>query len=365
MYIVFICSLIALFLTWQESIGRLKGGMKIGFILVTFLGAIHYDYGNDYLAYYNIYELCTNIPFDLNDILSREVFKEPGWVLLCWMFKYLGGFFMMVAILNIVQNAIIYKFIVREVDVKWWPMAVFIYLFSTNLYLMSFSMMRQEFVTVVFLGMWRYIKERKWWIPLIVLYLCSFIHSSAIVLLPFSFWGFLPVNKGKIIGIIYVTILLSLWLFKDTLNSIFTYSLALDDSFSAYADTYSNDDNSMHIGLGFVMNMIPFVLAIVLLTSKFNYSGDKRRLVAMAAVSFLITPFGQIIPIIGRISMYFLIYNLGAIPLVYNNLKNNIIKYGLVAVYCFMILYDYYIFFHSEVWIDKYSTFHTIFSQII
>lgn len=364
MYIVFISSLIALFLTWQESIGRLKGGMKIGFFLVTFLGVIHYDYGNDYLAYYKLFESCTSIPFDLNDILSREVYKEPGWVLLCWMFKYLGGFFMMVAVLNIVQNVIIYKFIAREVDVKWWPMAVFIYLFSTNLYLMSFSMMRQEFVTIVFLGMWRYIKECKWWIPLIVLYVCSFVHSSAMVLLPFSFWGFFPVNKGKMIGITYVILLLSLWFFKDTLNSVFKYSLTLDESFSAYADTYGDDDNSMHIGLGFAMNMIPFVLSILFLSSK-QYPESQRKLVAMAALSFLITPFGQIIPIVGRISMYFLIYNLGAIPLIYNNLKDNLIRYGLVAIYCLMILYDYYIFYHSEVWIDKYTTFHTIFSQIL
>lgn len=364
MYIVFICSLIALFLTWLESIGQLRGGMKIGFFLITFLGAIHYDYGNDYMAYYHIYEQCTSVPFNLKEILSGEVFKEPGWVLLCWFFKCIGGFFVMVFCLNVIQNIIIYKFITKEVNFRWWPMAVFTYLFSTSLYLLSFSMMRQMFVMIVFLGLWTYIKEKKWWIPLFVLYLCSFVHSSAIVLLPFSFFCFLPVRNGKLIGGCYLLLLLCLWLFKDALNGIFQYALTLDEGFLDYADTYGNDDNSMHIGLGFVINMIPFVLSIFFLTCNNNYSEAQHKLVALASVSFLITPFGQIIPIAGRLVMYFWVFNLGAVPLIYDNLKNRILKIGLISIYCFMLLYDYVIFFHSDVWIDKYSTFHTIFSQI-
>lgn len=365
MYIVVTFSIIAVFLTYLESIGKLNAGMKCGFVLMAFLGAIHYDYGNDYMSYLRVYEECTSIPFDLSAILAKEVYREPGWVLLCWAFKYLGGFFSLVAVLNIIQNIVIYRFIKREVQSNWWPLAMFIYLFSTGFYLMSFSMMRQEFVMVVFLGLWKYIKERKWLFPLFVLYLCSFVHSSAIVLLPFSFWGFVPIRKGKLIGLFFVCILLVLWLLKDTLNNIFQYALNLDEGFSDYATTYGEQDNSIHIGLGFIVNMIPLVLAVFFMfQNKACYSSEQKLLVSIATASFLITPFAQIIPIVGRIGMYFAIFNIGAIPLIYGNVRNNICRLFFLSLFILMTLYDYFLFFNSAVWRDKYTVFHTIFSQI-
>ena len=110
MYIVIFVSLIALALTFLNSRGRLQGGMAYGFILLAFLGAIHYDYGNDYMAYYEKFEEINEKSFDIGLIFSGEVFKEPGWALLCYLFKPLGGFFVMVAAFNIVQN------IIREIE---------------------------------------------------------------------------------------------------------------------------------------------------------------------------------------------------------------------------------------------------------
>ena len=121
-------------------------------------------------------------------------------------------------------------------------------------------MMRQGFVLIIFLGMWKYIKDKKWWIPLIVLYLCSFIHGSATVLIPFAFWGYLPMRNTKYIGIGYVTLLVGLFLFKDSLNYIFEFAISLDDGFSEYADRYENDDKGLKFGIGFLINLIPFFL---------------------------------------------------------------------------------------------------------
>ena len=107
---------------------------------------IHYDYGNDYMPYYNVYKQVTSYRFDLSGILAGDYFREPGWVLLCWFFKPIGGFFMMVAVLNLIENMLVYRTIKIYVEKKWWPLSVFIYLFSTSLYLLNFSMMRQKFI---------------------------------------------------------------------------------------------------------------------------------------------------------------------------------------------------------------------------
>ena len=366
MYIVIFSSLLALLFTYLESKGQMRNGMKTGFFLVTFLGAIHYDYGNDYMSYLNLYNEVTNYNFDLKGILEKDNYKEPGWVLLCWFFKYIGGFFMMVAILNVIQNCIVYQFIKKYVERQWWPLSIFIYLFGTSFYLMSFSMLRQEFVIIVFLGLWSLIVKRKWWLPLITLYLCSHIHSSALVLIPFSFWGYLSVKKSKIIALIYALLLFTLWIFQDVLNDIFQFVLEMDEVFLSYADTYGTSKNErLHLGLGFAIYFIPFILSIAFLVSKQNKNSvQMKQLVALSAISFLVTPFGQIIQLVGRLSMYFSIYNLGTVPLIYGNIKNNIFKRVLLSLYIFVVLYDYFLFFRSPVWIDKYTHFHTIFSQL-
>lgn len=365
MYVVIFCSLIALILTFLESQRALKNGMKWGFIIVTILGMIHYNYGNDYMSYLDVYKHVTQYGFDLKGILNGDYYREPGWALLCWFFKPIGGFFMMVATLNLIQNIIIYDFIKNYVLKSWWPIAVFIYLFSTSLYLMSFSMMRQEFALIVFLGMWRFIEKRKFLIPLIGFWLLSFIHSSAIVLLPFSFWGFLPIKNGKLIGAIYALILLIIWFLQNILNDIFSYALTLDESFSEYAETYGTNKTGINLGLGFAINMIPFILSILLLINKNNeYSISQKLLVSLGTITYLITPFSQIIPTVGRLGMYFSVYTIGSFPLIYSNIKNPVIRHLLLGICLFMIFYDYLIFFRNPTWVDHFTEFHTIFSQI-
>lgn len=365
MITVISCSVIALFLTYLESRGQMRNGMKLGFMLLTILGAIHYDYGNDYMPYYELANQVTNQSFNLSEILSKDVFRDPGWVLLCLLFKPIGGFFMMVAVLNVIQNIIVYKFIKENVAQKWWTFAVFVYLFATSFYLMSFSMMRQMFVMIVFLGMWKYIIQRKWWIPLVVLYLCSFIHGSAKVLIPFAFWGFVPMKNAKYVGIGYGVLLVVLWFFKNTLNDLFLFTMTLNDGFSEYADTYGNDDTGLKLGLGFIINMIPFVLSLIFLMSKKNnYPSQAKSLVALCAISFLITPFGQIIRLISRIGVYFGIFSIAALPYIYDNIKNKTCRSVLLSLYILITLYDYYLFFTDSVYSEEYSTFHTIFQQI-
>lgn len=365
MYIVVFCSFLALLLTYLESINKMKGGMMCAFCILTILGVVHYDYGNDYMSYYELSEEITSLPFDLKRIMSGEYYQDPGWVILCFLFKPFGGFFTMVGCLNIIQNIIVYNFIQHYVDLKRKPFALFVYLFVTSFYLMSFSMMRQMLVTIIFLSMWKFIVERNWWIPLTVIFLCSFIHGSATVLLPFAFWGFLPMNNSKYLVIVYIVIFIIFWLFQDIVNNIFQFAIGLDDRFSEYVNRYNQNENSLNVGVGFIINMIPFILSIMFLfRNKGNDSYKQNSLVALGAISFLITPFAQIIPMVNRLSIYFGIFTIASIPLIYGIIKNKIIQSGLITLYILTTLYDYYLFFNKGVFADSYSSFQTIFDLI-
>lgn len=365
MFVVISFSILALLLTILESRGIIKGGMKLGFILVTVLAVIHYDYGSDYMSYLNRYKQITAVPFQFTSLLNGD-YSDVGWTLLNYAFSHFGGFFMLVAVLSILQNVLVYKIIANNVSRKWWPLAVCIYLFSTSFYLLNFSMLRQGLVIIIFLSLWPMIRDRKWLFVLSVLYICSSIHSSALILLPFAFWGFLPTKNNKLMVLAYIFLYFSLWLGKDFMNNIFNSMLVIDE-FDAYADTYDHEtgDGVSFWGIGFIINLIPLIIALYYIYTNHVGNSDNIRVVALASIGFIIAPFVQIIPLITRLAMYFSVYSIVSLPLTYGSIKNNILRYAFVAIYLFMLFYDYWKFFNVGVFVKSYSEFHTIFSVIL
>lgn len=364
MFIVSFTSILALFLTYLDTKRNTNEGIKCAFLLVTFLAVIHFDYGSDYLSYYEIYRDIVKYPFNFANILSGDVFKDIGWVFLSYFFKDIGGFFMMVAVLSIVQNFLVYNVIVNYVDKKWRTLSVFVYLFYTTFYLLNFSMLRQGLVICVFLGIWPLIQQRKIILSLIILLLCTTIHKSSLVLLPFAFWSFLPFRNNKLLAISLVICYLLLWFGGTFINQGLNSFLQVE-TFEKFANTYGNGNYHMKLGIGFVLNHIPLVLSIFYLMSKGdNISDVDRSVVMLATLGFIIIPFASIMLSINRVGMYFSVYQIIAIPKIYDNLKNAILKRVLLFILVFMTMYDYIIFFQSPTWIDKYSTFKTIFPII-
>lgn len=364
MYIVIFASIVAWIFTLLDSMGRMKSGMKWGFILITLLGCIHYNFGNDYIPYYELFKQVEDTAFDWNYIISRDFYREPGWILLCYLFKYLGGFFVMVAVLNIIQNTIVFRFIEKHIPKQYWALSMFIYLFNTGFYLLSFSMMRQEFVMIVFLGLWDLIKERKFIIPLVVLYCCSWVHSSAFILIPFAFWGFVPAKNGKVLSVIMLVlglIMISSVSLTKSILDYFSYYEELDE----WMDFYGKDSGfASNRGIGFIMNSIPFFVGLYYI---FKYSNQETQqkvlLVTLALLGFFIQPFSAIIPGAGRIGYYFTIFSLASVPISYNSIKDTLFRYSVLLLYIVMTLYNYREFFMpSSSYARYYDTFHTIFS---
>lgn len=363
MYIVVFCSLIALLLTYLESKHVLKGGMKLGFILVTLLGVIHYDYGNDYLDYYDIYNRIIDIPFDWYDLVNGNIYKDPGWALINYAFSYIGGFFMMVAVLNVLQNCFVYLFIKRNVNIKWWPIAIFIYLFGTNYYLLNFSMMRQGLAVCGFLAIWPFIIDRQWLKSIVLLWLLSLVHSSALVLIPFAFWGYIPVKRGRTIMCVFSTLFLFLWFSSEYINVIFE-GLTMFADFEEYSDAYSNDGGYESVGLGFIINLIPFIVSLIYIAKDKSNDYANRKLVLLASVGAMILPFGRIIHLVSRIGIYFGVYTLASIPIAYGSVRNRVIRWGLMFIFILMTLYNYWLFFNDGAFANSYREFKSIFSVL-
>lgn len=387
MIVVILVTLIAILLTNMESHGRLENGMFWGFVLVTFLGCIHYDYGNDYLEYLQMYKEITSIPLHFDYLWDNTYRHEFGWVLLNYLFSHLGGFYVMVAVLNIIQNAIYYSFIKDNVPQTQWTLAVVIYLMSGSLYIMNFSMMRQGLAIALFVWAWSFMKDKKLIPSLLIVAAAYSVHQSALILLPFVFFPYLKLKRGTI-SIIYIGLLMGLYLSSGYLSDTYDALLELEelqevDSSNKLQYYDNNNTETLSIGLGFFLNLIPFIIALwglFVYPSKEPAGGldeqeadeqsddelryidrDKRLLIVIAIVSFMITPFGMLLPMMTRLGMYFEALGVAAIPAIYSLLPNKLSYRILLGIYLFMLLYNYYGFFTSEVWGEKYSTFHTVF----
>lgn len=365
MYILIFVSLLSLFLTYLESAGQVKKGMAYGFGLLTLLATIHYDFGNDYMPYYNTYNQITAFSFNWDAILNQEVWKEPGWALLCYLFLPLGGFFTMVAFLSVLQNIIYYRFIKRYVAPKWWTFSVFIYLFSTSYYVLNMSMFRQGLAIALFVWAFTFFKDRKL-LPATLIVICAAsVHNSAKILLPFLLWGFVPFISKKItksVAIMFGILFLLLSFNGESVNAIFM-SFADFEDFQIYTNTYEGG-NSNSYGLGFVFNTVPFFMFLYYLLRNSKAEVWQIQLVALACIGTFIIPFGNILPMVTRIGMYFGVFTIAAIPIVYKWIYDKNLGRVVLMIYIMMTLYDYYLFFTDSAFVKYYTNFHTIFSVL-
>ncbi len=366
MYIVIFCSLVALLFTYLETKGLFKKGMLWGFILVTFLQIVKYDYGNDYIGYYQAYLKMIENDFNWQEIKDGVLHKDVGWALILYLFKPLGeyGFFVMEGIISILQGVVMYKFIRKYVPRSGWSFSVLIYLFSASFYLMSFSMLRQSLVMTIFFAMWSLIEQRKFIIPLIVLYLCSFIHASSIILFPFAFWGFIPMGKysSKFFTTAFLALFVCLFVYSNILHDIFLYAVDTSEKINEYYNNYKDGANITIGGIGFFLNFIPLYVSLKYIASSDNNKSSKL-LVALCSIGYIILPFGQIIQLIGRIGMYFSIFSILSLPIAYGQIKNSIIRAGLTSIFLLILIYNYITFFRNPTFIEKFGgEFSTIFS---
>lgn len=367
MYIVIFISIFAMLLAFGEASGRIKNGLFFGFVLVTILGCIHYNYGNDYMSYYEMYNYNTSVPFSIDYLQVDNLHdREPGWGLLNYIFKYLGGFYMMVAFLNIIQNTIYYRFIKNNVEKKYWGISIMIYLLSTSLYIMNFSMMRQGLSIALFVYAWEYLKEKRFIPSLIIILVASTIHQSAIVLLGFTLLPFLPLSRRQI-SIIFIVFVITLYLSGQFLNETFESFISNEGIQGVQTLDYYMKTNETVVtyGIGFVINLIPFVIAMWgLFFSKTQIDNQHKLLITLSMFSYIIAPFSQVLPMLGRFGMYFNAYSVAAIPFIYSLLPSKRLFGFLLGIYIMMLVYGYILFFQSPIWKNAYTTFHTIFEVL-
>lgn len=386
MYIVISTSLIAVLLAYLSRYKSFSKGLEVGFAIVTFIGCIHYNYGNDYVTYYRMWETIGSISF--NSLLDADIHGEPGWRLLNWIFKFKNGFFLLVALLNILQNYIFYRYINDYVPKRWQWLGLFIYLCTTTYYPLFFSMMRQALAMALSVAALMYLYpnksvENKKIVKntdyqqsspskpslkrligsFLIVLLATTFHVSAIVFVLALIVGYLKLDKLNIFALLILFITVALFFIPGISSTLLSFALDMEslDDYSSYTEV----GYETGFGLGFAIRSLPFIVSLYfLLFRNGELQNVEKQLVVISYLAFLTYAFISIATLFDRMGSYFSILHIAVVPILYSKIKIQPIRYLLILLLVFFIFYTYKSMFTSLVWKDTMYEFHSIFEVL-
>lgn len=359
MWIIITVSSLSLFLTILESKAALKHGMAVGFLLITMIAAFKYNYGNDYINYYYDFKDVARCSY-LSLLNADYTTSDVGWALLCKFLQPIG-YYNFIAIMAIVMNYIYYKFIKENVAKEDYWLAVFIYLFTFDFFLLQQTMMRQGLVIALFVLSYKYLKNKKIVIPIILVSLSIFIHQTAAILIPFIFLSLYDYSKiGKKTVIILLGILTIFIVSNSLLHNLLGNFMAID-LFSKYDLKYSVEEGNK-FGIRKCLEFIPFIVSLRYLIIDKTKNGP-RYMVILSTFATLIYPFSLLIQLVSRLSFYFEIFTIATIPITYKSIQSKIIRCSLLTLFILLTIYVYIDRFTDSVYTKSFLEYHTIFER--
>lgn len=367
MLVILFFSIIAIFLAFLDSKERMNGGMKIGIILMTIIAAIRYRYGNDYVSYLDDFTLIGK--YSISDIIFFQekmqfidpAFKDIGAAILYRICKPIG-FIGFIALITIFQGCVYYQFINENVPRKYYWLAVFIYLFDFNNYVLQMSMVRQALVIALFVWSWHFVKQGKYLVPILIALVSFTIHKSSIVLAPFVFLSMLSYKNGKVLTIVTLGLTGFFWLAAGTIGDMVGNIMDLE-LFQLYNDSYAMEETG-RIGMArLLLAFVPYLLTLVYFMKPQTENGP-RFLVFLSAVGTIILPFSFVIAMMSRLTYYFNIFMVAAIPITLTSVRRPILRLVSVGIFMLLTLYQYFDLFLHSVYTKSYATFDTIFSTL-
>lgn len=353
MNIVFLTIFFAILFAFLESKKILKNGLMISFFILFLFLSLRYDFGNDYIAYLNMFKEISNgiITIDFEDANAIEV----GWVYLCKFFKPFG-FFVMITFLAIINCYVFYVLVKKYVPNKYYWFSLFIYLINPFLFLVESSSMRQTTALLLFLFSIQFIVNRNFIKFAVFIGLASLFHDSAIILLLTYFIASPSIINKKTI-IIYASVFLFFLIFGEIVfRTIAPYIDLYFNKYNIYTESFESSDFGS--GAGFLFLILFF--CSLLYYSK-GESGITTVILKIGLLYYVFYPFGIFLPMFGRIQMYYEPVLIVAMPLLLQKIKNPLHNKIFIFLILFYYLYIFIDFFNTPLW-SSFNEYKTIFS---
>jgi hypothetical protein len=357
MLIFLLFGFIILIFSVISSITKKREYLIASFIFVFIFQAIRYNYGNDYISYREIFN-------DINNntsILSSDTRFELGWIILNKLF-YSVGFESLIAFIAFFLSAVYYKFITFYVSPKYYWISVILFYFDSNYLLINLTAIRQSISIAFFLLSLIYYDKNKTFKSLLLLSIAPFFHGTSIILFPILLIVLL-INqyfKSRIFfKILFIFLYVLLFFLSDYFKNYFNIfnTILLSQNYFQYANLEEYTSIS-------ILNIIFYTYLIYILL---NYSSIKLKnsshLYSLTITGLLFIPLVLAIPLIARLSYYFLPILIILIPNIFNHFKPAIFKIPFIFLIFLVIIIRLVRFFMSETYYPGFYQYHTIFEK--
>jgi len=357
MYIAFIVGLFSVLSAYLSRYKEYKNGLTFSFILIFLFSALRYKYGSDYPTYLASFQ-------EFNRALTPQILDfsrtmEPGWFVLCYIFKPFG-FFALTAFFALINCIVFYRFIKIYLPINYYWIAVFIYVFSPNLLLLSLSGYRQYLAIAIFLFSLQYIDQKKPFHYFFCITIASFFHFSVVIMFPIYLLRFFTWKINRMNFVIILVFFISLFFFGEFLQPLL-YSL-LEGNFTKYTGyLYVSQTKAVFSsGLGF-----SFIIVLCILTLYYERIVDRRTalLFKIAIIGFMFFPLNLFFDWMDRISFYFVPSRIIVFTSIFIYIKQPMFKIIFICALIIYTLYTYYAFMNDDLWKPSYGTYQTIFSS--
>lgn len=357
-------SLLVIFLAYLESKGSIKNGLLLGFIILTAIMSLRFEYGNDYISYSVKFLQDNRLSFSFKSLLKGEI-EDPIWFFLNRLFGPLG-FQSLVAFVTIINSIAYYNLIKKELPLHLWPFGLFVYFFTASFFPMELSMMRQGLAMALIVLAVPYILSKDRFYPIVLVALATGIHSSALVCVPFIMLLYLDFQKRKYLVVgAFVTLFAMFFLAKDLILNVMSSTLNSFDALEKFDDKYllgnKYEASAAKSLFGLIMYFFPVVVCLKSLVSCHDERIVKYSILYIFGAFLFLTD--QIIPMMGRLAWYFTIFSIVALPYAFEKISIRQLKSFLIIFFIILTLKEYNDFFHAENWKDSFLEFKTILNK--
>jgi hypothetical protein len=326
--------------------------LKVSFFLIFLFLALRYNYGNDYKQYLQDFLIINN--YESIDYSDISLYYEQGWLFLYRLFQSFG-FFSLVAVLAAFNCFVYYRFIRKYVSPNYYWFAVFIYVFSSGFMLIHATAMRQSLAICLFLFSIDYIYKKDFIRYFICIGLASLFHTSVLILLPVYFLGIFDWKINRPLAIIFFGLYILLFQFSTMIMP--TLLSLLGSNF----EKYERYEGTIELGSGLGLILNSSLFALILFYACFK-SNQTSLFFKIAILSYFVVPISLSLAQLARVGMYFDIAMIIALPTTVYTIKNTVFKVTILSIIVVITLFNFYIFFESDIYKNSYKTYQTIFS---
>lgn len=358
MYSLVFTGLLAILFSLRTP-NRITPNIYFAFLPILIFLAFRYDYGNDYLAYLDIFDDLVLNSTSISDLQYWHV--EPGWVFLNNLFAPFG-FYTMVAIISLTTTYIYATTIKEYVVPKYYWLAIFLYVFVPDNLLIQASAIRQSLSIAIVVWSFRYLVQARLLLFVGSVMLASTFHASSLIILPFYFVRYLMPCFNKNLVVPAAMLYISLFFFAPSITNT-VFNLELLNKFETFSNYIKYDnEGTPGSGIGIIVQGI-YLCMLTYFSSSLDFK--HKLVIAMSAIGVLTIPFSVHVGMIYRIGFYFTIFNVLSIPILLRCIKSGWWRF-VILIICISYYLVAFVRFHlNENWHDKFYYYKTIFSVVI